>query len=392
MVPDGYQRLKDAIAGERLPTAVVDLDAMDRNFDRLVATAQGKPMRIASKSVRCPALLRHLVDRGGAAVVGVMTYSAAETEFLAGEGFGNLLLAYPTVQPSDLQSLLRANQRSLAAVAVDSVDQIDALIAAAAAAGLIVPVVIDIDMAYRPVPWLHLGVRRSPLRTDADVVALARKILGSPSLGLHGLQAYEAQIAGLTDDNPLRRMLKLLSRPQVEQRRAQLAATLAAAKIPIPIFNGGGSGSLSWAARDPALTEVTVGSAFLASHLFDHYRDLQLEPAAYFALQVVRHPSASLVTCHGGGLLASGSSGPDRLPVPALPPGLQLLPLEGAGEVQTPLRVPQGTRLQLGDPVFFRHAKAGELAEHFNEYFLLRNGRIESRAATYRGLGRSFLG
>jgi D-serine deaminase-like pyridoxal phosphate-dependent protein len=80
------------------------------------------------------------------------------------------------------------------------------------------------------------------------------------------------------------------------------------------------------------------------------------------------------------------------LPVPALLPGLSLTSLEGAGEVQTPLIVPRGVDLTIGDPVFFRHAKAGELAEHFAEYLLVRGSRIEGRAPTYRGLGRCFLG
>jgi D-serine deaminase-like pyridoxal phosphate-dependent protein len=392
MTPGVYQRLKQAIAGEPLPLALVDLDAMDRNFDRLVASAKGKRLRIASKSVRCPALLRYLADRGGAGVIGLMTYTAGETEFLAAQGWKDLLLAYPTVQPADLQSLIKANQTSNAAVAVDAAEQTDALSAAAAAAGVTVPVVIDVDMSYRPIEALHLGVRRSPLRSTADVVGLARRILTSPSLRLQGLQAYEAQIAGMTDDNPLKRLLKLMSRGQVEHRRAELARVMAAEGIGLDLFNGGGSGSASWAAGEPALSEITVGSGFLASHLFDHYRDLHVEPAAYFALQVVRRPRDGMVTCLGGGLGASGEAGPDRLPLPCLPVGLKLLPLEGAGEVQTPLRVPGDVKLAIGDPVFFRHAKAGELAEHFNEYLLIRGERIESRAPTYRGLGRCFLG
>ena len=66
--------------------------------------------------------------------------------------------------------------------------------------------------------------------------------------------------------------------------------------------------------------------------------------------------------------------------------------MEGAGEVQTPLRVPAGVRLELGDPVFFRHAKAGELAEHVPEYLLVRGDQIEDRAPTYRGMGACYLG
>ncbi len=336
MPTDAYQRFKTAILAEPLPLAVVDLDAFDRNVDRLVAEAKGKPLRIASKSVRCPALLKRVAARPG--VVGLMTYSAAETAFLAQEGFANLLLAYPTVQQADLAALVRANQLAFAAVAVDSGAQTDALSAVAAAAGVTVPVVIDVDMSFRPIDALHLGVRRSPLRKVEDIVGLARRISTSPSLRFAGLQAYEAQIAGMTDDNPFKRWLKLWSRPQVERRRAELARVFDAESMPLELFNGGGSGSLRWASGEAALTEVTVGSGFLASHLFDHYRDLQLEPSAYFALQVTRVPAHGFVTCLGGGLVASGEAGADRLPIPTLPAGLKLLPLEGAGEVQTPLR------------------------------------------------------
>jgi D-serine deaminase-like pyridoxal phosphate-dependent protein len=188
--------------------------------------------------------------------------------------------------------------------------------------------------------------------------------------------------------------MKAVSRADVAKGRAAVASALRDAGLAPTVFNGGGTGSLADCAREPALTEVTAGSGFVDSHLFDGYRALRLRPAAYFALQVVRRPAPGVVTCHGGGYVASGSAGRDRLPVPALPRGIRLLSLEGAGEVQTPLEVPRQLEheLELGAPVFFRHAKAGELAEHFAEYLLVRGSRIEGRAPTYRGIGRCFLG
>ena len=211
--------------------------------------------------------------------------------------------------------------------------------------------------------------------------------------------AYEAQIAGLTDDNPFaraldwpKRLLKQLSRRDVEARRAAVGDALARAGLDCALYNGGGTGSLAWCSGESALTEVTAGSGFLCSHLFDYYHQgLALEPAALFALQVVRRPAPNVVTCHGGGYVASGEVGRDRLPVPYLPRGLTLFDLEGAGEVQTPMRLPDGVFLALGDPVFMRHAKAGELAEHFGAYLLYQGGRIVGRAPTYRGLGQTFL-
>ena len=93
---------------------------------------------------------------------------------------------------------------------------------------------------------------------------------------------------------------------------------------------------------------------------------------------------------NAGGYVASGAPGVEKVPRPHLPPGLELLGMEMCGEVQTPLRVPPGTRLELGDPVIFRHAKGGELCERFDSVALFAGGRIVDRVPTYRGQGRSF--
>jgi D-serine deaminase-like pyridoxal phosphate-dependent protein len=146
---------------------------------------------------------------------------------------------------------------------------------------------------------------------------------------------------------------------------------------------------VDWSSADAALTEVTFGSGLLCGHLFDGYRGLPLEPALAFGLQVTRRPAPGVVTCLGGGWIASGAAGPDRLPVPAWPHGCELIATEGAGEVQTPIRVTAD--VAIGDPVFFRPAKSGELAEHVATYLLVRGDRVVERVPTYRGLGHVFL-
>jgi D-serine deaminase-like pyridoxal phosphate-dependent protein len=395
----GWTRYRHALDGERLPAAIVDLDAFDRNVDRFaqVARTAGKRLRVASKSLRCPALIARVLERAPDVAGGVMTYTAEETAYWAEAG-RDALLAYPTVQRADAQSLARANKKAPAGTVVDDPAQLPALAEAARAEGTRIPVVIDVDMSWR-LGGLHVGVRRSPLRDPDAVVALARAIAAEPSLRFDGLMGYEAQVAGVPDaapfqrwQNPIKRTLKRASRPAVASLRARLVEALGAAGLAPRIVNGGGTGSAAWSSSDAALTEVTVGSGFLAGHLFDHFRGLTVEPALFFALQVVRRPGPGLVTCHGGGWVASGAAGADRLPLPVLPHGLKLLPLEGAGEVQTPLALTNGVQLQLGDPVFFRPAKSGELAEHVIEYLLVRDDRLVERVPTYRGLGRCFLG
>jgi D-serine deaminase-like pyridoxal phosphate-dependent protein len=391
-----YAELSRLVQDEPLPCAVIDLDAIDANVNVLLRATGGssKKIRIATKSIRCPELVRIVQKKLGDRARGLMTYTATETAFLANEGERDLLLAYPTLSEHDAQLLATINRNgSSAAVVVDCEDHLAPLSAAATAAKTTIPCIIEIDVAFRPLGTLvHLGVRRSPLRDAAHVVALAKKIAGASGLTFHGVMGYEAQIAGVSDSDLTARAMKAASRADVAASRRKIADALASAGLTPVVFNGGGSGSLASSAKEDCLTELTAGSGFLDSHLFDRYDGLDLMPAIFFALQVVRKPSVDIVTCHGGGLIASGKFGADRLPIPWLPDGLSLLPLEGAGEVQTPIALKNGQIVELGHPIFFRHAKAGELAEHFNEYLFVRGDRIEERARTYRGLGHSFLG
>jgi D-serine deaminase-like pyridoxal phosphate-dependent protein len=397
-----WKRYSDAIRAERLPCALIDLEAFDRNVEAVLAPLKEgkKHLRIATKSLRCPALVERVIDHAGELAVGLMTYTAAETAFWAQRGQKDLLLAYPTVRPSDLSALVAAHRAGAAPAAViDCDDHLVALERAAAEAGIRQRFVVELDVAYRPWGTLHVGTRRSPLHAPHEALALVRRSERYAHLAFHGVMAYEAQIAGLADSGPhvgwtapVIRWIKKRSRPDVASARKRLVEALTAEDRSPKVVNGGGSGDLTWAAHDPILTEVTAGSAFLGSHLLDSFRELHAEPAAFFAVQASRRPAAGILTCNGGGFVASGSAGADRLPLPALPDGLRLLPREGAGEVQTPVIGRPDLDFALGDPIFFRHAKAGELAEHVKEYLLVRGNRIEARVPTYRGLGECFGG
>ncbi|MBK6460047.1 MAG: alanine racemase [Myxococcales bacterium] len=397
------RRFRRALADEPRPCALVDLDAFDRNVRLFLDVAQGanRPLRVATKSVRSPELLRRIASAAPAGRVTFMTYTAAETAFLHGQGLRGFLLAYPVIERGDARSLadLAASGAELAVV-VDDHAQLEVLDAAATERTTTLSVVLELDVAYRPLgSALHLGVRRSPLRGEHDALSFAERIGTYSGLRFGGLMGYEAQIAGLPDDPPggrldglARRALKARSRADVEATRARVVRALEAAGRPPRIVNGGGTGNLAWCAEESTLTELTVGSGFLCSHLFDRYRGVRPEPAAFFALRVVRRAAPGIYTCAGGGYVASGPAAADRLPSPWFPEGLTLAPLEGVGEVQTPLLVPSTQHVAIGDTVFFRHAKAGELAEHFAEYLLVRGEHLEGRARTYRGHGQVFLG
>lgn len=398
-----YPRLRAALRAERLPCAFVDLDAFDRNVAYVATAAHGtdKTIRIHSKSLRCAALIQRALERGGPAFRGVMTYSMEETEHLAAQGLDDFIVAYPTVQPSDLERLVAMVDRGVTVrPMIDSVAHLRVLSEVARSAGVLLSVCLEVDLSFRPVgPRLHLGLRRSPIRTAVQARHVAEEAPRHPHVRVDAVMGYEAHIAGPNDDVPGKWLqntvigaLKQASVAELTRRRGRVVAELRRAALPIEIVNGGGSGSLRSTLADPCVTEVTVGSAFYAPGLFWHYRDVSFEPSAFFAVQVVRRPASDLVTCLGGGYVASGPAGDDKLPVPVYPEGLRLLSMEGAGEVQTPLLLPPGApTLQLGDPVIFQHAKAGELTERFNELLLVRDDRVVDRVPTYRGEGFAFL-
>jgi D-serine deaminase-like pyridoxal phosphate-dependent protein len=391
-------RLGAAVAGldtpPSTPTYVVDLDGFDVNAADLARRAAGTPIRVATKSLRVPALVERALEAPG--FHGVLAYTLREALWLREQGVSDdLLLGYPTVDRAAL-TRLTADDRAAAEVTlmVDDAAHLDA-VDAARAREVTVRVAIDIDAGLR-LGRMHVGPKRSPLHDTAGVVRLARAIVERPGFELVGAMTYEGQVAGVPDDVPGRRArslvvrrLKSASLTQLADRRAEIAAALRDL-ADLELWNAGGSGSIEDSAADPVVTEVTAGSGLLVPGLFDHYRSFTPRPAAFFGVPVVRRPSDGCVTVAGGGLVASGPTGKDRSPQPWSPPGLRLTGLEGAGEVQTPLVGPGVAGLRIGDAVWFRHAKSGEVAEHVREVHLVAGDRVVATVPTYRGTGNAW--
>jgi D-serine deaminase-like pyridoxal phosphate-dependent protein len=402
---DRVERLEHATAEIEAPFAVVDLDAFWRNAADMERRAAGKPIRLASKSVRCRALQERVLKRPG--FNGTLAFTLPEALWLAELGFQDIVVAYPTVDREALATLAGLSERGLGAqvvVMVDSVAQLEPIETAAQGTADPIPVCIDLDAGL----WLlggrvRIGAKRSPVHTPSDAVSLAREILARSRLQLVGIMAYEAQIAGLGDAPPGRalrgaaiQMLQRRSARELAIRRADAVAAVqevlrGAAAEPLRFVNGGGTGSLELTSAEPAVTDIAAGSGLYGPTLFDAYRAFQPEPAALFALPVVRKPSPAVATVLGGGYLASGPADGARLPAPVLPLGLALDRQEGAGEVQTPLTGSAARGLRVGDRVWFRHAKAGELCERFDRLHLIEGDRVIECVPTYRGEGRCFL-
>lgn len=392
-----YEEIFDGVEG---PFAFVDLDAMWANADAMLARTRTVPIRMATKSIRARALFGKILDRDER-FRGMMTFTLPETNWLAAEGFEDLLLAYPT---ADLEALARhalhaaARPEGAPILTVDCVEHLDMIESVLGSQAGTVRLNMELDAGWQGLGGrVEAGAKRSPIRTPEQGVALAEEIARREKLELVAIMAYEGQVSGVADRPPgrpvRRRMIRWMQKNSIEELAGRRTEFVRRVKevAPIEIVNGGGTGSLEFTSAEPEVTEVAAGSGFYAPHQFDHYSWFSLAPAAAFAIPVVRRPGPGVVTALGGGYLSSGAPGPARMPVPWLPEGLTLDREEGAGEVQTPLLGPAADRLALGENVYMRHSKAGELCERFASLYLVEGGEIVDQVPTYRGEGQTFL-
>jgi D-serine deaminase-like pyridoxal phosphate-dependent protein len=394
-----WARLSAAVAAldppPPTPLMVVDLDAFDANAGDLATRAAGKPIRVASKSLRVPALIQRALATPG--FRGVLGYTLPEALWLERQGIADdIVVAYPTVDRPALAELVASpSSASHITLMVDDAAQLDVVDSVRSSHAVRVRVALDIDAGLH-IGGQHVGPKRSPLHDVEDAVRLARHVTQRDGFALVGVMTYEGQVAGVPDAVPSQRArslvvrgLKAASLSQLAERRRLIAGRLAEL-ADLQFWNAGGSGSVQETAADPVVTEIAAGSGLLVPGLFDHYRSFRPRPAAFYGLPVTRKPTPAMATVHGGGFIASGAAGDDRAPIPWAPPGLRLTSLEGAGEVQTPLTGHPAALLRIGDLVWFRHAKSGELFEHTNSVRLLAGEELVDEVPTYRGCGHAW--
>lgn len=391
-----FEKYDDALAQANLfarPIGLLDLDHFESNARDLVQRAKGKPIRVASKSLRIRRALEETLSKPGFA--GVLAFTLQEAIWLAESGIKDIVVGYPCADISALKTLAASELgRENITLMVDDIEQIE-LLDRAAPKHENIRVAIDMDASYRPALGISIGAARSPLRTAADVTKLAVAILRKPHISLVGLMAYEGQIAGVGNAvsgarGTVIRAMQRASATEIRTRRAEVVAALRTL-VDLEFVNGGGTGSIESTASEPAVTEVAAGSGLLGPGLFDAYTHFHPKHAMFFGLNVVRRPGPNTVTVLGGGWVASGPSGADRLPTVAWPLGLKYHGTEGPGEVQTPLSGENASRLKLGDTVYFRHAKSGEPAERLLEIAVYSHGKIIDSWPTYRAEGKAFL-
>lgn len=392
-----YSYYSKLFEGVQMPFAYLDKDLLDQNIQDILARSGNKKIRVASKSVRCKWALQYVLEQSDQ-LQGIMCYTAEEAAWLAQEGFDDLLVAYPTYHPEQIRSIVPAlKEGKTIYLMTDLNEHLDRINQVAQEEDVIIPICLDMDMTSL-FPGVYFGVYRSSVHTLEDAKRFFEKLKTCKHLRLGSLMGYEAQIAGLGDQvkgralmNKIIQFLKKKSVVEIADRRKKIYDMAIEYGHQPEVVNGGGTGSLETTREEDCVTEVTVGSGFFASHLFDNYKVFKHQPAAGYAIEVVRKPKDDIYTCLGGGYVASGPVGMDKIPQPYLPKGAQFIKDEMAGEVQTPIIYKGNENLSLGSPIFMRHSKAGELCKHFKELLVVSKGEIIEHVPTYRGEGNCFL-
>lgn len=392
-----YSTYKEIFEGQKLPLAFVDMELLDKNIHQILERSNTIPIRIASKSIRSAHILDYIL-KSNKQFQGIMSFSGSEAVFLSKKGFDDILIAYPVTNGEVIAEICtEIKNGKYINLMTDKLDHVHLINEIGKKQQVKIPISVDIDMSV-DFPGLHFGVWRSSIRKPNNLKSLLEEIKQLEFVQLDGVMGYEAQIAGITDKvekkwlmNNVIRSLKKFSINKIADKRKKAVEMIRSMGFDLKIVNGGGTGSLESTIKEDVISEVTVGSGFFNSHLFDNYRQFQHEPAAGFACAINRHPYATIFTCSGGGYIASGAPEPLKSPLPFLPVGAKLMKNEGAGEVQTPIVYKGNEKLKIGDPVFFRHSKAGELCERFNTLNLIRGNKIELEVPTYRGEGQCFL-
>ncbi len=409
------------IIPRQAPSAWLDMGALDQNIALVNHKTQAVNLRLATKSIRSIDVLKY-IKNNSPNYIGLMSYAADESVYLLENGFGNILCAYPTLDSDSVAQTFKYTKQGATMIwMVDRPEHVELLDKAAKAHNVIVDICLDINMSMS-LPKLYFGTKRSTLMTKKDVKTLLKTIKKFSNIKVTSVMGYEAQIAGLAEQvpgkallTPAIHLLKNRSKKQLSQRRRSIVAWLKNQGYALELVNGGGSGSMDFTSSQPEITEITVGSAYYKPAYFDYMDSMkEFKPAAGFVLPVTRQPENDIITCHSGGFIASGAVAAEKAPVVHYPNYLSILADEGFGEVQTPMLINKKAIAQkvanadssqkaitIGDYVWCRHAKAGELCEHFNQLICYRSPtKSESTLGedkadqqtmmTYRGAGKCF--
>jgi 3-hydroxy-D-aspartate aldolase len=291
--------------GDRLddvgtPALIVDLDAFERNIDRMRAfcATHGVRHRAHAKTHKSADIARIQIDRGGAC--GICCQKVSEAEAIVAGGVGDVLVSNQVIDGAKIDRLARLAERARVLVCVDDAGNVEDLAAAARRHGTTLECLVEIDV----------GAHRCGVAPGAAAVTLAKAIAAAPGLTFSGLQAYHGAAQHLRDFAARRAAIAAAT----QEVKATLAM-LAGAGLDCPIVGGAGTGTYQFEAASGVFNELQAGSYVFMDA--DYQRDLdehghpisQFENALFIWTQVMSHVRPDRAVCDAGLKVQSVDSG-----------------------------------------------------------------------------------
>jgi D-serine deaminase-like pyridoxal phosphate-dependent protein len=266
------------------PALLVDLDVMEANMARVLATCRrnGVAWRPHCKGHKSPEIARRQVAAGA---IGITCAKLGEAEVMAAAGIRDILIANQVVGPAKVERLMKLLEKGRVVVAVDSVANVEQLARAAAAAGKIAEVVIEVDV----------GMERAGVAPGNPVLVLAREIAARPGVKLVGLFAWESQATRIADQAEKARVVQLAL-----AKLATTAKACADAGHSMAIVSCGGTGTFPYCTEQPGVTEVQAGGAIFSDiHYREHYHT-DFAPALTILATVTSRPNPTRIILDAG--------------------------------------------------------------------------------------------
>lgn len=343
------------------PALLLDLDAFERNLDRMDATLAGTRVRVRphAKSHKCPEIALRQMAHGA---VGVCCQKVSEAEAMVEGGVMNVMVSNEVVGASKLARLAALARRARVSVCVDDAQNVADLDAAARAAGVKLDVLVEVNV----------GADRCGVEPGAPVVALARAIVASKNLRFAGLHAYQGAAQHVR--RPADRQAA------IDKAVAAVRTTLdhlAAAGLKADVVTGAGTGTYLLEAGSGVYNEIQPGSYVFMDADYNRNLDEAGQPVKVFEQSlfvwttVMSHPVPERAVVDAGLKALSVDSG---MPLVADLPGVEF---QKASDEHGVLALPAGTTLKVGDKLRLIPGHCDPTVNLYDWIVGVRDGKVE---------------
>ena len=360
MSPWKAARPGDPIDAIDTPALVLDLDAFERNLQRMADALAGHPVRLRphGKSHKCPEIARRQVALGA---VGICCQKVSEAAVFVDAGISDVLVTNQVVGDAKLRHLAELARRARIGVLVDDARQVQSLAEAARAQSVSIDVYVEVDV----------GGRRCGVTPGTAAAQLARAIAGHPSLRFAGLQCYHGPAQHHRTPDERTRAIGLAVDAAAMSRDLIEADGLRVERI-----TGAGTGSFLLERDSGVFNEIQVGSyIFMDRDYADNQRgpsDLAFEHALFVRSAVLSRTQPTRAVIDAGLKASSIDSG---LPVIWQRPELRYVK---AADDHGVIEVGAGASLALGDVVMLVPGHCDPTVNLYDEIVCVRGGYVEA--------------